>query len=287
MRNPYRPLASDAIVTAGSANFRGMVHACHPGRAVVAFAGSHPPAFALSHTLGLVLTGGQLSAPLKCEAEVVERVDGRDDRRYTFRFQEGLFNLVLPQSAIGERRQWTRVSPPVSLDVPIEVTPISTTGRIRGRLVRAGLLADISAGGLGVFLEGHQEGPLTGHDRVRVEFTPPGTQVQLMRECRIRSRVLAEDQIRLGLQFHDWESKLVFEPIWACSECDEEGLMEFAHTHCCGCGLARSSPTRLPGWDALVPREEHRFFGRARVCGACGGHWAEAAQHCGLCGTQL
>ncbi|MEZ4318306.1 MAG: PilZ domain-containing protein [Myxococcota bacterium] len=283
------PIARNAVVRVDRTSHRGMVHACYADRAMVGFHGSAPPVFSLGQRVQLVLSGGTLIDPVHGEATVVERVEGRGVRQYTLELDDSFFPEGDANVASGpERRFWTRVRAPVDVPVPVGVTVLDGSGSLVESLTQPGRLVDVSGGGLGVELLEHQEGDLVAFDTVRVRFRPPRTEANVERECSIRSRALTDMGIRLGLQFVMLEdAALVFEPMWRCKECGEDGLLESAHPHCCGCGTVRASNATLADWGDLVSRKEHRYTGDARTCTACGAGWSALAAFCGLCGTAL
>ncbi|MCB9678954.1 MAG: PilZ domain-containing protein [Alphaproteobacteria bacterium] len=282
------PIARTAIVRSGTATFEARVHACYADRAMLAFIGAHPPTFALGATVQLVLSGGRLRIPVRGDARVVERVEGRGLRQYTLEFDEVMFAEDAAPETDRERRLWTRVRPPSDNPVPIVLSPITAQGRVRMELDRYGRLVDVSGGGLGVLLRDGTEGPLAGHEAVRVSFRPPRTTANVERDCRIRSRALTEHGIRLGLQLETVEDEsLAYEPMWDCAACGERGLLETSQPYCCRCGAVRDTDAEVAAWGDLIARSQHRFTGRERGCTACGGTWSAEARHCGLCGTAL
>ncbi len=285
------PRALRAIVQVNTAIFDAPVVSCVPGRLTVAFEGRYPPVFAVGALVRLHLKGVHLLADVHCDAQIVQRTELEDGRAYTLNFPRHCLREDQIDSSYAERRGWMRVTPASIEKVPILLTPISPSGRNRRDLEQFGRLVDVSAGGLGVELDGPHPDHLAGHERVQVEFEPPGTNAFLERRCRIRRRSLYETlrttRLRMGLAFDEPTPRLEFEPLWDCRRCGETKLLGQSQRRCCRCGNPRTGNTYLPEWDELIATVSHRYTGHGNSCTACGSHWSSRARCCGLCGALL
>lgn len=283
--------ALTALLKVNTAIFTPRVVTCVPGRVTVAFEGRHPPVIAVGAVIGMNLRGPHLRAPVRCDAQIVQRTEIDEGRLYTLHFPRECLEAEAIDAIYSERRAWMRVSPPSLEAVRILLTPVSASGRLRSEIAQMGHLVDVSGGGLAVELDGPDPDHLAGHDRVRVAFEPPGTDAHLERTCQIRRRSLypAETgtRLRMGLEFEQPVTTLDFEPLWNCRKCGETRLLGVSHPRCCRCGTRRTGPTYLPEWDELIATASHRYTGNGRSCPSCGARWSKEASCCGLCGAGL
>lgn len=163
------------------------------------FPTANAPAIPIADTVTLVVTSGQLTAPLSVDASVANRIETNvETRRYGLQFTDTIHTTASALNRLFNRRRHFRASADPANPVLVTIQSAdSSSAAVSGKA----LMADISCGGIGILVDTQTERSLSTAQSARVVFQLPDVSGPMESVARIRARSIREGQVHLGLEF--------------------------------------------------------------------------------------
>jgi len=246
------------------------------------------PQLALGDCIELFFQGGGIDEGRRAHVWVKSVDDTGAHRRYGFSFTDpgkAVAGIPFAHRENFNRRAWLRVLP----DRAVNAVLVPLEGDLHGREIEAGV-ADISAGGMALFVSGIRPEGLREVTAVRCTAIFPGESVPRTLTGRIRNREHLTHCVRVGVAFDpddDGDRGPTYERSWDCESCEHRGLLATSHLRCPACCHPRGDgETYLLAWSAIQPQSAHEFWGN-QSCTTCEAKMSSKAAYCGRCGTSL